>query len=328
MKAIIPVAGLGSRLRPHTITLPKVLLNVAGKPILGHILDELVKQNVRDCAIITGYMGNLVEEYVCANYDLNVEFIEQKELNGLGHAIWLARDYFPSDEPVFIILGDTIFDVDLAAAFLSPYSSLGVKKVEDPRRFGVVEKDDMNFISRLIEKPEVPSSNLALVGLYNIKRPSLLKEALEYIIDSDIRTRNEFQLTDALQYMISKGEKFTTFNVEGWYDCGKPETLLETNRFLLEKKSTIRSFPDSIIIPPVYISPTATIQSSVVGPYVTIAEHGSIQNSLIKNTIVSDGASVSHSMLDSSILGNNARVNGQYRRVNVGDSSEVDFSYS
>lgn len=328
MKAIIPVAGLGSRLRPHTYTLPKVLLNVAGKPILGHILDELVKQNVRDCVIITGYMGNLVEEYVNTHFDLNVEFIEQKELNGLGHAIWLARESFPVDEPVFLILGDTIFDVDLAAAFLSPYSSLGVKKVDDPRRFGVVEKDSSNFITKLVEKPEVPLSNLALVGLYNIKQPALLREALEYIIDSNLRTRNEYQLTDALQYMIEHGEKFTTFNVEGWYDCGKPETLLETNRFLLEKKSTIRSFPDSIIIPPVYIAPNAVIQSSVVGPYVTIAENGSIQHSIVRNTIISDGASVSHSMLDSSILGNNARINGQYRRVNVGDSSEVDFSYS
>jgi glucose-1-phosphate thymidylyltransferase len=328
MKAIIPVAGLGSRLRPHTYTLPKVLLNVAGKPILGHILDELVKQSVRDCVIITGYMGNLVEEYVSTHFDLNVEFIEQKELNGLGHAIWLARESFPVDEPVFLILGDTIFDVDLAAAFLSPYSSLGVKKVDDPRRFGVVEKDSSNFIAKLVEKPEVPISNLALVGLYNIKQPALLREALEYIIGNNIRTRNEYQLTDALQYMIEHGEKFTTFNVEGWYDCGKPETLLETNRFLLEKKSTIRSFPDSIIIPPVYIAPNAVIQSSVVGPYVTIAENGSIQHSIVRNTIISDGASVSHSMLDSSILGNNARINGQYRRVNVGDSSEVDFSYS
>ncbi len=325
MRAIIPVAGVGSRLRPHTYTLPKVLLNVAGKPILGHILDELVNQNITECTIITGYMRELVEEYVTKNYDLKCEFVQQNELHGLGHALWLARQSFGT-EPMLVILGDTIFQVDLNAVMHSEHSSLGVKEVEDPRRFGVVELTAQNFIERLVEKPEQPKTNLALVGLYYIKKPQLLASCLEHIVNNNIRTRGEYQLTDALQMMIDRGERFTTFNVEGWHDCGKPETLLSTNRYLLDRKTTTRPFADSIIIPPVYIAPTATIQRSVIGPYATIAAHSVVTNSIVRDSIISDYAVLDQSMLDKSIVGNNAQVKGNFRRINVGDSSEVDFS--
>ena len=230
MKAIIPVAGVGTRLRPHTYTLPKVLLNVAGKPILGHILDALQQHNIDEATIIVGYMGDLVEDYVRRNYSMNVTFIYQEERLGLGHSIWIAREHITDNEPLLIILGDTIFDVDLSLATNSRFSTLGVKSVDDPRRFGVVELEK-GFISRLIEKPENPTTNLALVGLYFINNPTLLVDSLQTLIDNNIRTRDEYQLTDALQMMIDKGEKFTTFPVEGWYDCGKPETLLSTNLY-------------------------------------------------------------------------------------------------
>jgi glucose-1-phosphate thymidylyltransferase len=329
MRAIIPVAGVGSRLRPHTYTLPKVLLNVAGKPILGHILDELVSQNITECTIITGYMRELVEQYVRSNYDLDCTFVQQHELHGLGHAIWLARETF-TDEPIFVTLGDTIFEVDLNNVLNSPQSSLGVKEVEDARRFGVVEIAEnganAGFIKRLVEKPEHPKTNLALVGLYYIRNPRLLAECLDNIVSNNIRTRGEYQLTDALQMMIDQGERFSTFTVEGWYDCGKPETLLSTNRYLLDKKNTARDFDDSIIIPPVYIAPSAVVKRSVVGPYATIAEHSSVTNSIIRDSIISDYAVLDQSMLDKSIVGNNAQVKGNFRRINVGDSSEVDFS--
>ena len=163
MKAIIPVAGVGTRLRPHTYTLPKVLLNVAGKPILGHILDALKAHEIDEATIIVGYMGDLVEEYVRKHHTLKVNFIYQEERLGLGHSIWIARENIMGDEPLLIILGDTIFDVDLSLATNSGFSTLGVKSVEDPRRFGVVEMEK-GFISRLIEKPENPTTNLALVG--------------------------------------------------------------------------------------------------------------------------------------------------------------------
>lgn len=326
MRAIIPVAGVGSRLRPHTYTLPKVLLNVAGKPILGHILDELVQQGFKEATIITGYMKELVEEYVTKNYSLKCDFVEQSELKGLGHAIWLARHTF-TDEPLFIILGDTIFDVNLGSVLASSHNSLGVKTVEDPRRFGVVEmSNDGKTVAKLVEKPEVPPTNLAIVGLYFIKKPRLLAECLEEIVSNDIRTRGEYQLTDALQQMIDKGEQFTTFPVEGWYDCGKPETMLATNRYLLERKPHSRECSDTIVIPPVYIASSAVVERSVVGPFATVAEGAIVLNSIVRDSIISDYATVDQSMLDRSIVGNNAQVRGNFRRINVGDSSEVDFS--
>jgi len=325
MKAIIPVAGVGTRLRPHTYTLPKVLLNVAGKPILGHILDALQQHNIDEATIIVGYMGDLVEDYVRRNYSMNVTFIYQEERLGLGHSIWIAREQITDNEPLLIILGDTIFDVDLSLATNSRFSTLGVKSVDDPRRFGVVELEKA-FISRLIEKPENPSTNLALVGLYFINNPKLLVESLQTLIDNNIRTRDEYQLTDALQMMIDKGEKFTTFPVEGWYDCGKPETLLSTNRYLLDGKSTYKTPEGAVIIPPAFVAENAIVERSVIGPYTTVASGATVIDSVVRDSIISDGATVTASTLEQSIIGNNAIVKGKFSRLNVGDSSEIDRS--
>ena len=325
MKAIIPVAGVGTRLRPHTYTLPKVLLNVAGKPILGHILDALQQHNIDEATIIVGYMGDLVEDYVRRNYSMNVTFIYQEERLGLGHSIWIAREHITDNEPLLIILGDTIFDVDLSLATNSRFSTLGVKSVDDPRRFGVVELEK-GFISRLIEKPENPTTNLALVGLYFINNPTLLVDSLQTLIDNNIRTRDEYQLTDALQMMIDKGEKFTTFPVEGWYDCGKPETLLSTNRYLLDGKSTYKTPEGAVIIPPAFVAENAIIERSVIGPYTTVASGATVIDSVVRDSIISDGATVTASTLEQSIIGNNAIVKGKFSRLNVGDSSEIDRS--
>lgn len=325
MKAIIPVAGVGTRLRPHTYTLPKVLLNVAGKPILGHILDALQQHNIDEATIIVGYMGDLVEDYVRRNYSMNVTFIYQEERLGLGHSIWIAREHITDNEPLLIILGDTIFDVDLSLATNSRFSTLGVKSVDDPRRFGVVELEK-GFISRLIEKPENPTTNLALVGLYFINNPTLLVDSLQTLIDNNIRTRDEYQLTDALQMMIDKGEKFTTFPVEGWYDCGKPETLLSTNRYLLDGKSTYKTPEGAVIIPPAFVAENAIVKRSVIGPYTTVASGATVIDSVVRDSIISDGATVTASTLEQSIIGNNAIVKGKFSRLNVGDSSEIDRS--
>lgn len=323
MRAIIPVAGYGTRLRPHTYSLPKVLLNVAGKPILGHILDTLQSQNINEATIIVGYMADLVQEYVRKNYNMDVTFVHQEVPMGLGHSIWCARDTY-GDEPVFIILGDTIFDVDLALALGSKFNTLGVKEVEDPRRFGVVELEK-GFISRLVEKPENPTSHLAIVGLYHIVNSALLKECLNEIVTKDLRTRNEYQLTDALQMMVDRGDKFTTFPVDGWYDCGKPETLLSTNQYLLDTMSPTAAIEGSVIIPPVFIAPDATIERSVIGPYATVAAGATVSDSHLRNSIVSDSATVTGSLLEDSIIGNNAVVRGHFKRLNVGDSSEINY---
>ncbi len=326
MHAIIPVAGVGSRLRPHTYTLPKVLLNVAGKPILGHILDRLRDDGVTSATIVVGYMGNLVEAYVRTHHhDLDVNFVTQDELLGLGHSIWIARESFPAKgEPLLIILGDTIFDVDLKTVLSSDVSSLGVKIVDDPRRFGVAELSG-GYISRLVEKPDNPTTNLAVVGLYFIKHPELLLECLNTIVSGDKRTKGEYQLTDALQMMIQQGEKFSTFTVDAWYDCGKPETLLSTNRHLLQRDSKLREIAGVVTIPPVYIGANAEIINSIVGPFATIGEGAKVTDSIIRNSIIGDESSVSGVLLDNSIIGNNGVVKGGFKRVNAGDSSEVDF---
>lgn len=323
MRAIIPVAGVGSRLRPHTYTVPKVLLNVAGKPIIGHIMDKIIAEGFDAATIVVGYLGDLIKEYITSHYTIKVDFVEQEERLGLGHAIYLSRHTISKD-PILIILGDTVFDVDLASMIKSDHSTIGVKEVADPRRFGVAETKN-GFISKLVEKPENPTSNLAIVGLYYIKRPDVLIDCLKEMIKRDVRTKNEYQLTDGLQLMIERGEKLTTFGIDGWYDCGKPETLLSTNRHLLHSTATNGTHKGVVIIPPVFISPTAKVTNSVVGPYATIAEGASVEDSIVKNSIISEHASVHNALLEDSIIGSNAVVKGGFKRINIGDSSELEY---
>ncbi len=324
MRAIIPAAGFGTRLKPHTFSLPKVLLNVGGKPILGHIIEKLLSENIVDATFVVGYLGEKIVEYVKKEYpQLNANFVTQEIALGLGHAIHVAIPTINNEE-LFIILGDTIFDVDLKNVFNQNYSSLGVKYVENPSRFGVAVCEN-NFISKLIEKPQTPVSKLALVGLYYIKNTNLLIDSLNELFQKEIKTKGEYQLTDALQLMIEKGEKFTSFNVDGWYDCGKSETLLSTNKFLLESKGTNRRINGNVIIDPVFISESAIVKNSVIGPYTTISENCIVEESIIRNSILSPNAKVEKSMLDNSIIGMNAVVKGNYKKLNAGYSSEIEF---
>ena len=323
MRAIIPVAGYGSRLRPHTYTLPKVLLNVAGKPIIGHILDKVISDGFDEATIIVGYLGEKIKNYIYSNYKIKVDFVEQTEAKGLAHAVYLARQTF-SSKPVLIILGDTIFDVELKPIIKGEHSAIGVKQVEDPRRFGVVEIQN-GFVHTLIEKPENPKSNLAIVGLYWIRNSVMLEQCIEELFQRDKKTRDEYQLTDALQLMVQKGEKIKTFDVDGWFDCGKPETLLATNRHLLEKIPNKKLLDGVVIIPPVFISEKSKVTNSIIGPYATISEGAVIVDSIIKNSIVSEDAQVHQALLDNSLVGNNAVVTGKYKRINIGDSSEIEF---
>ncbi len=324
MRAVIPVAGIGTRLKPHTYSTPKVLLNVGGKPILGHILDKLIEEGLTKSTFIIGYLGEMIKEYVEREYsDLQSDFIIQEEMHGLGHAIYLAAPTFDEDD-IFVILGDTLFDVDLSYVFRSKYSSLGVKKVEDPRRFGVAIVKD-KFIEKLIEKPVEPVSNLALVGLYYFNNALSLKSALTELVEKDIRTKGELQLTDAIQIMIKKGEKITTFPVEGWYDCGKPETLLSTNQYLLSKRDNGREIESVVIKKPVYIADDAVIKNSVIGPYTTIASGSVIEDSIIRNSLIGSGAKVTKAMLENSIIGDNSIIQGSFKKLNSGNSTEIDF---
>ncbi|MCL4539257.1 MAG: sugar phosphate nucleotidyltransferase [Bacteroidetes bacterium] len=325
MRALIPVAGVGTRLRPHTYSLPKVLLNVGGKPIVGHIVDNLTGIGIKDILVVVGYMGDMVEEYLRAAYKkVNFKFIYQEERLGLGHATHVALAGDHNDEPLLIILGDTVFDVDLEPLLRSEHSSIGVKRVEDPRRFGVVEVDGDN-VTKLIEKPDKPTSNLAVVGLYYIKSPLMLDSAIQETIDKNIKTKNEYQLTDALQIMLNRGEVIKYFEIDGWYDCGKPETLLSTNRHLLKKTRHFKKRDSVVIIPPVYIADSAKIANSVIGPNATIDSDVEVTDSLIRDSIIGSGASIQNALLDGSIVGQNAQLKGSFKRVNAGDSTEIDF---
>jgi glucose-1-phosphate thymidylyltransferase len=323
MRAIIPVAGVGSRLRPYTFTVPKVLLNVAGKPIIGHILDKIIEAGFDEATIIIGYLGEMIKEYVLANYKIKVDFIEQEERLGLGHAIYISRNTF-SNNPILIILGDTIFDVDLKSMVKNEQTQIGVKHVDDPRRFGVAETQN-GQITHLVEKPEVPKSNLALVGLYYITQPQILVDCLKEMIQKNTRTKGEFQLTDALQMMLDHGERMKTFPIEGWFDCGKPETLLSTNRYLLEQQPLPQPIKGVLIQSPAFISPKAKVSNAIIGPHATIAENATVENTIVRNSIISEGATVLNSLIEDSIIGSNAIVRGNYKRINIGDSSELEF---
>ncbi len=323
MKAVIPAAGIGTRLRPHTYSLPKALLFVAGKPIICHILDEVLSLEPSNVVLIIGYKGDLVRSYVEEHYPgAPIEFIFQEERKGIGHAVHLTKEAANTSEPLLIILGDTILKTNLRAVTSVNYHVLGVKSVEDPRRFGVCVLEDDRIV-RVVEKPKNPPSDLAVVGLYYLPDAPLLFDCLERQIKGGIQRLGEYQITDAIQMMIDKGAEFRPFIIDEWFDCGKKEALLETNQCLLTEELELPVYDGSLIVPPVSISPDATIENSIIGPYVSIASKVKVENSIIKNSILDEGASVKESLLDGSIVGSNAVIKGAFQSLNVGDSSEL-----
>jgi glucose-1-phosphate thymidylyltransferase len=325
MKALIPAAGIGTRLRPHTFSQPKALLNVAGKPIIGHILDSVIAIGIVDIIIIVGYKSEAIKNYVAKNYSVNVTFVFQEHREGLGHSIWVAKDYIDPDDQLLVILGDTIIKAPLDTMVSSTDHMIAIQEVSDPRRFGIVELDQQTQkVHRFVEKPQNPTSNSAIVGLYYFSSAKALLDTLDTIISNNERTLGEFQLTDALQRMLEKGEPFKAIEVSKWFDCGKPETLLATNAYLLDLTEQVHyKLDNAIIIPPVYISSSATIRRSVIGPNVTISENVVIEDSILKNSIVNSHAVVTSSLLDSSIIGEYVALTGTFTSVNVGDSSII-----
>ena len=330
MKAIIPVAGIGTRLRPHTHTQPKSLIPVAGKPILAHIIDDLIKEGFDEFIFIIGYLGDKIEAYVTENYpQIKAYYIIQTSGKGTAHALWLSQDMIRDDETIFIVFGDTIFKADMKKILESPNSMVGVKKVEDPREFGVAEINNQGVIVRLVEKPTIPKSNHALVGVYKIVETKKLKESLKYILENDIKTRGEFHLTDALMHMVEVGVRIDAFNVESWFDCGKKDILLETNAILLKmggfEKPNHDKFPDSILIPPVYLGKNVKVQHSIIGPNVSIGDDTKIVYSIIKNTIIGSQSEIDNANVADTVMGNDAYLKGASLSLNLGDSTEINI---
>jgi glucose-1-phosphate thymidylyltransferase len=330
MKAVIPVAGIGTRLRPHTHTQPKSLIPVAGKPILAHIVDQLVEAGINEFIFIIGYLGDKIEEYITTNYpNIQSQFVIQTTGKGTGHAIWLAKDAIANNE-ILIVFGDTICELNWQELLNSEQSILGVKKVEDPRQFGVAETDSNGIITRLVEKPTIPKSNLALVGIYKIKETKELMECIHYNIQNNIKTHNEFHLTDAMMCMVAKGTTFKTYNVNLWFDCGKKDILLQTNELLL-KRGLNKDFRESnlnnsIIIEPVFIGKNCKISNSIIGPNVSIGENASIDYSIIKESIIGPFAELKNAVLSQSLIGNDASLHGTFHSMNLGDSAEINFN--
>jgi glucose-1-phosphate thymidylyltransferase len=323
MNVIIPVGGLGTRLRPQTWSRPKPLVSVAGKPVLGHVIDSLSALTIDRIVFITGFLGEQIEAYVRENYDFDSVFVKQDEPLGQSHAIIQARGQITG--PTIVIFPDMIFEADLKRLeSLTEDGAVFVKEVPDPRRFGIVEFAG-GKVSRLIEKPEDPQSNLAIMGIYYVAEVCKLFDAIDRQMDEGIRTKGEYFLADAMQLLIDAGESFTTIPATVWEDCGTPTALLDTNRFLLSKSDSAPDIAGSVIVPPVYISKTARIEHSVIGPFASIGDDVVVENAIVRDSIVDSGASIDSAMLTRSIVGRNALVRGEPLRVNVGDSSDIDL---
>ncbi|MCC2546004.1 NTP transferase domain-containing protein [Hymenobacter sp. BT175] len=331
MKAIIPVAGIGSRLRPHTHTQPKSLVPVAGNTILGHIIDRLRAAGIEEFVFIIGYLGEKVESYVRRYYpELQSTFVVQEPREGIGHALWLARETFRHEQGgILIMLGDTIVDVDLPELLRAPGNVLAVKEVKTPSLFGLVETSAGGRVTKVVEKPRIPKSNFALVGLYKIENPAWLASALERIIDEDLRTHHEFQLTDALMLMIQEGAEMTTTPVDNWFDCGRKESLLEANAKLLNRPeftSDYPEFPDTIIIPPVSIGRDCQISHSIIGPNVAIGDRTIVKNTILSDSIIGSYSELRQAVLHDCIVGSDASFRGLNHSLNIGDNTEIDYS--
>lgn len=334
VKVIIPAAGTGERLFPHTYSKPKPMVSIAGKPIIGHILDRMSDLKPEEIIIIVGYKKERIISYIKKHYPhYNITFVEQKKRLGLGHSIHTTEKHVNS-APIMIALGDMIFKAGYSE-FYQRYQengkcdgAIGVWKVDEPQKYGIVEEKN-NCIKRLEEKPEHPRSNLAIAGVYFIHNTPLLFKALNHIIKHNIKTRGEYQLTDALKLMLQRGAKLKTFPVSSWYDCGHAESLLETNKVLLEENNNTPSptahIENSIIIPPVSIEHNTHIKNSVIGPHTSIAENTTITNSIISNSIIGANTTITNVNLQASIVGDDAIVSGKHNSLNIGDNSTIEF---
>lgn len=305
MKIVLPVAGNGLRLRPYTENVPKCLLPVAGKTILDWIVDDSLCLKPSETIFITGYKAETVDSFLTKRPAWGkTRTVIQSNPQGLGEAISLALPYVDDDEPLLIILGDTLFEADLNILKSADQNILYTFKVEDPRRFGVAVTDPDGRITRLVEKPQEFVSDEAIVGIYYIKDTKVLKESLKYLMDNNIRTKNEFQLTDALEMMLEKGCHFKTAPVQKWLDCGLAETLLETNAHVLKRNDNSASvnLPGVKVIAPCYIGKGATITNSTIGPNVSVGDGCTVENSTISNAVLWDSVKVSGQTLDNVIL--------------------------
>ena len=324
MKVIIPLAGKGTRLRPHTLITPKPLLRVAGKPVMDYVMDDVQRLGGVDQVIyITGHLKEKVEQYAKTQFSLPAVFVEQVVQDGTAGAVKLAQPYV--DQDVLIIFVDTIFETDLSVIKTTDADGIiWVKEVEDYQRFGVVVTDKDGNMTKIVEKPSTPISKRANIGLYYVKNWKLLYEGIDHVLTQP-KNKGEYYLTDAFQYMIDKGAKIRVIDVEGWYDAGKIDTLLETNRVMLEKGHARKpKAPDgSTIIDPVYIEDDVVLKGARIGPNVSIGRGSVIERSELKDTLVGSNTKIVGSVLENSLIGDSAVIEGVKGELTLSDHSEV-----
>lgn len=335
MNIVIPMAGMGKRLRPHTLTTPKPLIEVAGKSIVRRLcedINQVVGEQIEEIGFIIGDFGKEVEErllQIAEQLGAKGKIYYQNEPLGTAHAVWCARESLKGK--VTVAFADTLFDAGFAMN-TEEDGIIWTHKVEDPSAFGVVRKNDDGTINGFVEKPKEFVSNEAIIGIYYFKSGENLLSELQYLIDNNITKSGEYQLTDALQNMLDKGLKFKTNDVKEWLDCGNPAATINTNQRVLELKSGKEQLVsrdvksnNSVIIPPVYIGKGVSISNSVIGPYVSIAEGCEINDCRIENTMIGKQCILSKSVIAESMIGNNVNIKSNIQRLSIGDYSVVEL---
>ncbi len=323
MQVIIPLAGKGTRLRPHTHLVPKPMLKVAGRPVMDWVMDRLEGLKITELIFITGHLKEQVEAYSRTRYGYPARYIEQKVQDGTAGAINLARPYVTG--PVLIIFVDTVFEADLTLINRTDADGIiWAKEVEDYQRFGVVVTDAEGYMTRIVEKPKEPISKLANIGLYYIKAVDSLWQGIDHVLASPAN-KGEYYLTDAFQFMIEQGKRILAAEVGGWYDCGKLDTLLETNEILLRKGAARHpTLPATVdVIEPVHIEDGVRIERSVIGPNVSIEAGTVITDSAVANMIIGRDARLTDVRVNGGVLGNRVILDHFEGSASLGDDSEV-----
>ncbi len=322
MQVIIPLAGKGTRLRPHTHLVPKPMLKVAGRPVMDYVMDRLEGLPVSELIFITGHLKEQVEAYATSRYAIPSRFVEQKVQDGTAGAVDLARAWVKED--VLIVFVDTVFEADLTLIQRTKADGIiWAKEVEDYQRFGVVVTDADGYMTKIVEKPSTPISKLANIGLYYIKDVESLWLGIDHTLAAPAN-KGEFYLTDAFQWMIERGKKILTAEVGGWYDCGKLDAFLETNQVLLNKGAARRGqFPGVTFVDPVLIEDGVSISTSTIGPNVTLEKGTVVTDSTLSHTLVGQNTKISGSTLSHSMLGNRVTVTGFRGSLSVADDSEI-----